>query len=85
MINEYIVRGAFKDAKIKGKPLAMYMNDEGTELFDSETDEFVCTIETYTKYLREKFHCYVSLYYEHVKKYRVECKILFCSAFSSIG
>ena len=66
MINEYIVRRAFKDAKIKGKPLAMYMNEEGTELFDSETNKFVCTIETYTKYLRKEFHCdFETVYYEH--------------------
>lgn len=66
MINEYTVRGAFKKAKIEGRPLAMYMNEEGTELFDSETDEFVCTIETYTKYLREKLHCdFEVVYYEH--------------------
>jgi hypothetical protein len=50
MINEYTVRGAFKDAASKGTPLAMYINEEGTELFDSETGEFVCTIKTYTKY-----------------------------------
>ena len=29
MINEYIVRGAFKKAKSEGRPLAMYMNEEG--------------------------------------------------------
>lgn len=66
MVNIDAVRGAFKKAKMDGTPLAMYMNKEGTELFDSETDEFVCTIETYTKYLREKLHCdFEVVYYEH--------------------
>lgn len=66
MINEYIVRGAFKKAKLEGRPLAMYMNEEGTELFDSETNKFVCTIETYIKYLRKELHCdFETVYYEH--------------------
>ena len=66
MINEYIVRSAFKKAKLEGHPLAMYMNEEETELFDSETNKFVCTIETYTKYLRKEFHCdFETVYYEH--------------------
>lgn len=66
MINEYIVRSAFKKAKLEGRPLAMYMNEEGTKLFDSETNEFICTIETYIKYLREELHCdFEVVYYEH--------------------
>lgn len=66
MINEYIVRGAFKKAKLEGRPLVMYMNEEETELFDSETNKFVCTIETYIKYLREELHCdFEVVYYEH--------------------
>ena len=66
MINEYIVRGAFKKAKLEGRPLVMYMNEEETELFDSETNKFVCTIETYTKYLRKELHCdFETVYYEH--------------------
>ena len=66
MINEYIVRSAFKKAKLEGRSLAMYMNEEGTKLFDSETNEFVCTIETYIKYLREELHCdFEVVYYEH--------------------
>ena len=66
MINEYIVRGAFKKAKSEGRPLAMYINEEETELFDSETNKFVCTIETYTKYLRKELHCdFETVYYEH--------------------
>jgi hypothetical protein len=66
MINEYVVRGAFKDAKAKGLALIVYMNDEGTDLFDSETNERVCSVKTYTQHLREKLHCdFEVVYYEH--------------------
>ena len=66
MISEHDVRKAFRKAKTEGCLLAMYMNEEETELFNSENDERVCSIKTYTEYMREKLHCdFETVYYEH--------------------
>ena len=67
MITKYDVYRAFDRAVQDGVEIAFKLNDDKTKLYDSKTDEYVCSIDTYVQYLREKLHCdFECIYHEHV-------------------
>ena len=51
MISRYDVIRAFKMAEKKGEKLAMYLSEDEKSLMDTETGEYVCSIETYIDYI----------------------------------
>lgn len=67
MISRYDVIRAFKMADKKGEKLAMRLSEDEKSLLDSETGEYVCSMETYIDYMKKKLHCdFECIYHEHV-------------------
>ena len=66
MISKYDVIRAFEMADKKGEKLAMYLSEDKNSLMDTETGEFVCSMDTYVDYMRKKLHCdFECIYHEH--------------------
>lgn len=66
MISKYSVYRVFELAEEKGEKIIFRLDKATDSLYDSDTDEYVCSIETYMDYLAKKLHCnFEVLYSEH--------------------
>lgn len=66
MISRYDVIRAFRMADEKGEKLAMRLSEDEKSLLNSETGEYVCSMETYIDYMKKKLHCdFECIYHEH--------------------
>ena len=67
MISNYDVIQTFRKYETEGKKLSMKLSDDEKSLVDSETGEFITTLDAFTVELRRKEHCdFETIYYEHV-------------------
>ena len=67
MVSRYDVIKAFEMADKKGEKLAMYLSEDKESLLDTETGNYVCSIEDYIDFMRRKLHCdFECIYHEHV-------------------
>lgn len=66
MISQYDVIKYYERAKESGKKTPFYLSDDKKEVFDSETNERLCSIEHYVNVMRKHLHCdFEVIYYEH--------------------
>lgn len=66
MISKYDVIRQFHNAEKKGKVLSLKLSEDENSLIDSNTGEFVCSVDTFTEKLRKQEHCdFETIYYEH--------------------
>ena len=66
MISKFDVLKAFRRAKEEGRDLGMVLSEDEKSVLDSKTEEYLCSIDTYVTYLRQKLHCdFECIFYEH--------------------
>lgn len=66
MISKYDVIRAFEMADKKGEKLAMCLSEDKNSLLETETGEYVCSMNTYLDYMRKELHCdFECIYHEH--------------------
>lgn len=66
MISIYDIIQFFKKLEDNGKDSDFKLSDDHKEILDRTTGEYICSIETYAKYLRQKLHCdFDRLYHDH--------------------
>ena len=66
MISKYDVIRAFEMADKKGEKLAMCLSEDKNSLLETETGEYVCSMDTYLDYMRKELHCdFECIYHDH--------------------
>lgn len=67
MISKYDIIKSFEKAAKEGKKTELQLDEKKENIINVETGEELCTVETYTQFMREKLHCdFECVYYEHV-------------------
>ena len=64
MISKYDIIRYFKRMKEENKDFHYYLNEDETEIFDSNDNIHVCSVDTYLNAMRKKLHCDFEVIYE---------------------